>query len=86
MPSTERSGITGNADTVHEEAHTAEIKRDEQHAQAMYNHLTTNKTNPFDVGRHPELLINTSMGVHGTQRVEESMLGVIIMGQKMMQE
>ena len=76
---------TQTQDPVQSEKHPSNLLRDEKHCQDLVKHLSTNMTNPFDVETHPPNLINISTGIHATKEVEQTLLGVVGKGQKMME-
>ena len=81
---TERSGVS-TGDNNSTDITEGTIERDEEHSQAMYNHLVNNMTNPFQLEVLPAALINISTGVHASKGVEQSLLGVITRGTQMME-
>ena len=50
----------------------------------MTNYLNTNMTNPFDVAKHPDNLVNISTGVHAMADIQKLMVGLVTKGENMM--
>lgn len=80
----ERSGILNESEESSNSSTASSTKRDEEHVKAMYCHLVTNMTNPFDVQSLPDSLINIATGVYATKDIEKSLLGAVEKGNRQM--
>jgi predicted ABC-type ATPase len=78
----DKAGITSISNTSHEEMKQTALKRDEEHVQAIVNHLNETMTDPFDIEAHPPCLMNISTGIHATREVQDSLLSAVNEGEK----
>ena len=78
----DKAGITSTSNTSHEEMKQTALKRDEEHVQAIVNHLNETMTDPFDIEAHPPCLMNISTGMHATREVQDSLLSAVNEGEK----
>ncbi len=72
----ERSGL--QTDKEDKGPSKSSVRKDEEHATAMYEHLRNTMTNPFKFGVNQ--LINISTCVHASKEVQESLVNVVEKG------
>jgi hypothetical protein len=79
----DRAGITSTSNSSHKEMKQTALKRDEEQAQAIVNHLNETMTDSVDIEAHPPCPMNISTGMNATREVEDSLLSALDEGEKM---
>ena len=66
----------------HQQIKKSEMMQDENHVNAMVEHVKCNRSNPFDVSINPDdKWRNIATGMHASDKIKISLLSAITLGQ-----
>ena len=74
MQERSRYGRLESEEKTHEQQRPSMLLQDETHAQQLLDHLNENFIDPFDVEKHPSVLVNISSGLQATASIQKSLL------------
>ena len=73
-------GLCDADDTAHDRCGPAAVVKDERDVRKLITHISENMTNPFDVTSNQGALVHLASGLHASEGLKTSLLGVVDRG------